>query len=243
MSRGAPRFHHHASAVAAANALADSVAATLAAAIARRRRAILAVPGGRTPVAFFRALRTRSIAWDRVRVTLTDERLGPDEPRGSNADLLLGKLLQGPASAARFVGLLPEADEVALPDVESRIRELAQPVDILVLGMGADGHVASLFPNDAASAKAMVPGISQLLCHTRRRGEAPARVGFTLAGLRRAECIQLLFSGSDKLEVWHRANAREATGDLPIGRLLAAGGPPVDCHYYDGDLDGGGESG
>ena len=141
-------WHEFDSRERASTALADHVAELLRADIEATGRAALAVPGGTTPTSFFRALRGLAVAWDRVIVTLTDERWVPPTHDASNARLVQRELLRGPAAAARLVGLyraVPHPKE-ALDEIEQALAALPERLTVAVLGMGTDAHTASLFP-------------------------------------------------------------------------------------------------
>uniref|UniRef100_UPI00055E8A1D 6-phosphogluconolactonase n=1 Tax=Pseudomonas asplenii TaxID=53407 RepID=UPI00055E8A1D len=124
-----------------------AVAQQLRTAIAARGVATLVVSGGRSPVAFFQNLAKQDLDWSQVVISLADERWVPVEHADSNAGLLKRHLLQGAAARARFIGLYNAAanlDEAAR-QADQFLAELPD-IDVLVLGMGDDGHTASLFP-------------------------------------------------------------------------------------------------
>ena len=139
--------HEYRTPVLLAEGLANDVAEQLRGAISARGEATLVVSGGRSPVAFFQHLAKQGLDWSKVTISLADERWVPVEHADSNAGLLKQHLLKGPAAKARFVGLYnvaPTLDAAA----EQADRQLAElpPIDVLILGMGDDGHTASLFP-------------------------------------------------------------------------------------------------
>ena len=131
-----------------AEELAIKVAGQLNDAVKAQGTATLVVSGGRSPVAFFQSLIKQPLDWSKVVVSLADERWVPVEHADSNAGLLKKHLLQGPAAKARFVGLYNVAAnlEDAAEQADRALAELP-PIDVLILGMGDDGHTASLFPN------------------------------------------------------------------------------------------------
>ena len=151
-------FRHH-DLPGAAAALADEVIAALRHGLAARGAASLAVAGGRTPVPLFRALRDAQLDWARVAVTLTDERWVPEEDAASNARLLRAELLQGRAGAARFFPLYDSSATAgeAVDSVWQSLQEMPWPLDAVVLGMGEDGHFASLFPDNPQLGRALDP--------------------------------------------------------------------------------------
>lgn len=120
---------------------AEAVAADLEAALETQDRVTLAVPGGTTPGPVFDLLAAMPLDWSRVTVLPTDERQVSEDSDRSNARLIRERLLTGPASSAGFQPLWGEDGETIREAVATLL-----PIDILLLGMGADLHVASLFP-------------------------------------------------------------------------------------------------
>ena len=162
------RFHSFPSAQQATRALAEAVAQDLRQTIEQRGEAVLAVSGGRSPVAFFHALSQSDLDWGKVGVTLVDERVVPTEHADSNTALVRQNLLQNRAAAARWIPLIE--DDAADLQPERTVRAASahyRRPDVLVLGMGADGHTASLFPQSPQLAAAMSPDCAQPLMYTR----------------------------------------------------------------------------
>jgi 6-phosphogluconolactonase len=119
--------------------------------IRHRGRASLVVSGGTTPVALFEALSGEDMPWEKVVVSLADERwVDPGTP-DSNERLVRTHLLKNKAAAATFIGLKTPEDPAGAGEAacENRIRQIPVPFDLLILGMGDDGHTASLFPGAA----------------------------------------------------------------------------------------------
>ena len=139
--------------------IAEEVAGRLSAAVEERGSASLVVSGGRTPEALFQRLSRAEIPWSKVTVTLADERWVPESDPDSNAALVKRTLLQGRAAEARFLPLYggeetPEAGQAAC---EQRLEEIERPFDLVLLGMGEDGHTASLFPGAETLQAALDP--------------------------------------------------------------------------------------
>jgi 6-phosphogluconolactonase len=216
----------------AAQALAADVAARLRQAIDARGLAVLHVSGGQSPVALFEALREQALPWEKVKVSLADERVVPPEHADSNARLVRTHLLQGPAARARLLPLVPALPQaLALSDLAEQAGwalGVQGPADVLVLGMGADGHTASIFPGMPNLAQALDPQGRSVCLPVAREGLPPAaphaRITQTLAHLLTARHIVLPVRGSDKLQTLRRAcQGRE----LPISHVLHQSLAPV----------------
>jgi 6-phosphogluconolactonase len=201
--------------------LADLVADQLRAAHASKHRATLAVPGGTTPAPFLRALAEADLTWQHVRVLPTDERqVSPESPR-SNARLIRETLLQGPAAAAQLIDLAGPMALVAG----------ALPIDVAVLGMGADMHTASLFPGAPELAAALDPEAPPVMA-IHPPGEPEARITLTAPVLRGAGVIHVLITGPEKLAALRSALADGPVTDAPVRAVLGA--PcPVTVHHAD----------
>ena len=127
---------------------ATCVAELLRQGIAERNVASLAVSGGRSPIAFFDQLSRQILPWEKVSITLVDERWVPTSSEESNEHLVRQHLLRNAAASAQFVPLKTAATspQLALAERETAINKMPWPLDAIVLGMGEDGHTASLFP-------------------------------------------------------------------------------------------------
>jgi 6-phosphogluconolactonase len=204
---------------AAADAAAFDIGRRLAEALKTRGRASLVATGGRSPGPVFDRLReVKGVDWSRVVVTLSDERcVDPADP-ASNARGVRERLLVGAAARAHLLPLWPEPDPAAL-------RALA-PFDAVMLGMGEDGHVASLIPGDPGLPAAMNLASERLTVSVPAGlGRPPvARISLTLSALLQARAIFLLIAGDAKREVV--LNAR-AGADLPVKALVSQSRVPV----------------
>lgn len=215
--------------------LAQDIAQRLAAAIQARGFAVLSVSGGKSPVALFEALRVIDIDWSRVRITLVDERCVPRSHPDSNALLVQTHLLQDLAAKAQLVLMVastaaPLDTPVTLAKAASLALTAAGVADVLVLGMGADGHTASLFPDapnltDALDLRNTQTCVAIELAHP--PANAPyARITQTLAQILLARHIVLPLSGTDKLNTLQQA-WKQATPTLPISCVLQQTQTPV----------------
>lgn len=206
-------------------ALAEHIANALRTAIAERGQASLAVSGGKSPIPVFEALREQNLDWSKVSVVLADERVVPRDHADSNTALVARHLLQGRASAARFLlffrELAPtfnaEVLDALVRDAEERITSLPWPLDVAVLGMGEDAHTASLFPGAPGYARAIAT--DQRLAWVVPDTAPHARISFTLSALLAARELVLSITGESKLAVYRRA-AQKADEALPISLVI-----------------------
>lgn len=216
----------------AAGAAAD-VADSLDRALTARERALLAVSGGRSPLGLYAALRAQARAWPRVTVVPVDERCVPPDHPDSNAALVAQHLLRDAASTARW---LPFFDALPLaPDQPGagallaqaacvRLAPLDWPLDVAVLGMGEDGHTASLFPAAEGLADALQG--RQPVAWVRPVHAPYLRLTLTLPTLLAARRLVLLVAGPAKRRVFEIA-CLAPRDDLPVSHLLHQAERPV----------------
>jgi len=216
-----------------AEALADTVAGALAAAITARGQATLAVSGGNTPKALFSALSRREIDWDKVTVTLVDERMvGPAHER-SNHRLASLFLLQNKAAEAGFVPLYSENGDAAAAAVmaSEAIDALALPLDVVVLGMGTDGHTASFFPGGTTLGAVTDPACPQSVMAIEAHGAGEPRLTLTLPRIVEAGLIVLHIEGDEKKAVLARALNAGPYAELPVRAVLHHAQSPVEIYW------------
>ncbi|MGY4641297.1 6-phosphogluconolactonase [Pseudomonas sp. TE24901] len=204
-----------------AEGLANDVAAQLRTALSARGEATLVVSGGRSPVAFFQHLAKQDLDWSKVTITLADERWVPVEHADSNAGLLKQHLLKGPAAKAKFLSLYSAAAnlEDAALQADRLLGELPA-IDVLVLGMGDDGHTASLFPNSPNLSEALQPNGTRR-CWPMLAPTVPhQRLTMSRALLATANYTVLSISGSSKLTTLSAALASDDVAAMPIRAFL-----------------------
>ena len=200
-------------------ALAAEIAAELAAAVLARGHASLSVPGGTTPGPVFDILAEADLPWQRIAVFLNDERwVGEDNPR-SNTRLLRERLLRGRAAAAVLVPLYADTGtpEVALAALAEGLKPHL-PISVLLVGMGADMHTASLFPGADLLVRAMAND-APLLLPMRAEAAGEPRITLTAPALRSAENIHILITGAEKRAAVERA-ATLSPLEAPVSILL-----------------------
>ena len=217
-----PRLNSFANGNALAEALASTVAAHLANAVEARGKAVLAVSGGTTPARFFKVLSLKDLPWEKITVTLVDERFVPPTSDRSNQKLVTDMLLQNRAAKASFVGLYndaPNAEEGAKIAAQA-IAKLGQPFDVVILGMGGDGHTASFFPGGDRLSDAISPDQPELVLPMHAEGAGEPRLTLTLPAIVKARLVALHIEGAGKMETLEAALGSGATADMPIRAVL-----------------------
>lgn len=221
--------HRFTSNEAATEALADAIIARLQAAIAERGVASLIVSGGKSPVPLFARLRVAALDWSKVWISLADERwVAPSSP-DSNERLLREHLLRDAAAAARFVALKsPFATvEDGLAASAAALTAIPRPFDVVVLGMGEDGHTASLFPGADGLAAALALDNPASLVAIQPLTAPHPRISLSLAALLDARCLLLPLSGASKHRVYRRARETPDSARWPISAVLTQSRTPV----------------
>jgi 6-phosphogluconolactonase len=208
--------------------LSDLVAASIERAIAAQGIATIALSGGSTPAPLYQALAKRAADWPNVAVTLVDERLVPPSEKSSNEAFIRSNFLQGYAAKSRFVGLWNEAAslEVAAREAAARIGSLVRPFDVVVLGMGLDGHTASWFPHAQGLGPALADD-APLVAPVRARrsavtGDHVDRLTLSLRAIADARLIILMMTGADKRAAFESFAGPGAVEDAPVRAILRA---------------------
>lgn len=210
--------HHFTNRQELAEGLASAVAAALSRVISEKGKAVLAVSGGTTPALFFDCLSQTDISWEKVTVTLVDERqVGEDSPR-SNARLVKQALLRSNATKAKFVPLFQNTAAAA-----------KLHLDAVVLGMGEDGHTASFFPGGDNLVKAINPTSDCALFTMEAPGAGEPRLTYALPKLVAATRLFLHIEGERKRDVLEKALAGDDALAMPIRAVLQS---PAKLHLY-----------
>jgi 6-phosphogluconolactonase len=216
-----------------ADAVAGDIGFIVESALDARGSALLALPGGKTPLPIFERLAAASLPWKNVTIIPTDERLVPLDSPLSNIRAIAGTFLK---AGARVFPIGTEISDYRLAgnSADARLQDLKFPPDLVWLGMGDDGHTASIFPGpdlqdalDAPKARRAVGLMPDPL-----PPEAPVpRVTLTRAAILSARTILITINGDAKRAVLERAIADGQSSQVPIGRVLAEAEQPIDIHW------------
>ncbi len=215
----------------ASGALAGHIAARLEAAIRQRGEASIVVCGGTSPQATFQALRRYKLVWNSVTILPTDERLLAPDHADSNTGMIRNELMREEAGAATLLSLAHSGipDQAWLANLNTRLQTLARPLDLVLLGMGEDGHTASLFPDSpdiAAALKCRKYSVVQQPAHL-----DIARLSLTPKLLLDAREIVLLFFGVEKRCVYEQAIAGNDARKMPVRFVLNQDDTPVSIYW------------
>lgn len=206
--------------------LANIVARQLQMSVTQRGMASLAVPGGSTPELFLKYLSDEDIEWSKINVTTTDERMvDRDHPR-SNSKLIHETLLSNNAAEASF---FPQNGPLSLEELSSQFHRKFIPLDVCVLGMGSDGHTASLFPG--VEDVFLDPDCPKLVAAVDAPGGLEPRISLTASALLKARFIHVLIQGKEKWNVYQQALKGSDTKEMPIRLLFNHAGERIVVHH------------
>jgi 6-phosphogluconolactonase len=216
-----------------ADAVAGDVGFIIESAIDARGASLVAVPGGSTGPAIFSKIIAQKLPWKKVTIIPTDDRLVPMEDERSNVRALAKAFLP---TGARVIPIAADIADYRLAgnSADARLQDLPWPPDLVWLGMGKDGHTASIFPGpdledalDAPKARRSIGVMPDPL-----PPEAPvARVTLTRSAILSARTVMITITGEEKRAVLERAIADGRSSKLPIARVLAEAEQPIDIHW------------
>lgn len=215
-------------------ALAEHIVGALRAAISARGRASLVVSGGRTPLELFRRLAQSELDWQHVTIVLADERWVANDAPGSNERLVRESLLRDKAGAAQFISLKCAADSAAAGAASvwhTLQRAITLPFDWVLLGMGDDGHTASLFPASPLLTQAL-DTTEAPACIAMQAPDAPyERLSLNLSALLDARQIAIHIQGPNKWAVYQSALGAGEVSALPVRAVLGQTDVPVAVYW------------
>ena len=220
---------HFASQALMFDALAKDCQVSLQEALKAKKQASFVVSGGRTPIALFERMVEARLPWEKINLALVDERWVPGTHERSNALLVQNHLLntldaRGMA-APKFTGLYhPTRSAAESVDIcEAQYQEIARPFDVTILGMGPDGHTASLFPHAKGLEHALntTDTIASILAQPSEvTGEETERMTLTRYGILNSKKVVLVLTGKDKLEVLNKALNGDDIAEMPVRAVL-----------------------
>lgn len=236
------QWHTAADQIELASLLADEISTRLNSAIAEKGRAIIALSGGSTPKPLFEALAEADIDWSKVVITLVDERWVPPSHALSNQAFMYEFLLSKLPQSIRFVPLYQLAENVdsSLAGVLDTYCEVTasppeQPAafDVVVLGMGEDGHTASFFPDADNIADLVDPNNSQALLSCESPTTQVPRVTWSVPVLTNTSLLVLHITGQSKKVVFNEAALPGDRQELPIRSALFQPNTELQVYYAD----------
>ncbi len=203
------------------NALSSKVSDLLSKKISISDEAWLVVPGGNTPMDLFDSLSLKNIEWNRVNITLTDERWVKTDSLMSNERLVRNSLLKNKACSANFFGLKTSHNSISegLNTIKKRLKSFQVP-EVLVLGMGLDGHTASMFPNDPNLTLYLSLSNTEIFSRVKLKTNDIERITLNYNYLSSAKNIILLIHGLDKMRALNKAMKENNPMKYPISAFF-----------------------
>lgn len=201
--------------------LAGDIVNNLKRAISDKGQAVLLVSGGRSPIALFETLSQVDLAWDKVIISLVDDRWVDAQHNDSNANLVRQHLTVNNAAKARFIPLVGTNPD-AFAGIDESIAAIGdiKDIDVMILGMGEDGHTASIFPCCEQLDDAMSSDNTQRLIATQPTTAPHQRVSFTLNEILAAKQVYLPLSGNNKIRVFEQAQQLNDLAKMPISAVI-----------------------
>jgi 6-phosphogluconolactonase len=217
-----------------ADAVAGDVGFIIESAIDARGASLIAVPGGSTGPAIFPKLVQQKLPWKKVTVIPTDDRIVPVDSELANVRGIAKAFLPAGARVIPVVSGAAEDYRLAGNAADARLQDFPWPPDLVWLGMGKDGHTASIFAGpdlqnalDAPKGRRAIGVMPDPLPE-----EAPvARVTLTRAAILSARTVMIVITGDEKRAVLEQAIADGQSSRTPIGRVLAEAEQPIDIHW------------
>ena len=216
-----------------ADAVAGDIGFIVDSAIEARGNCLLALPGGKTPLPIYHKLAKAGLEWKRVTIIPGDERLVAMDNDLSNVRALAKIFLPAGARVIPVTGDIADA-KLAGNSADARLQDLPWPPDVVLLGMGADGHTASIFEGPDLDDALNAPKARRMVGVTPdpMPADAPvARVTLTRSAILSARTLLIAITGQAKRDLLEEAIKDGHSSKLPIGRVLAEAEQPIDIHW------------
>lgn len=226
-------FHSFQSREKLLETLATTIADYLVQGITANGHASLAVSGGSTPIELFKKISIQTLPWQHVFICLVDERWVEPDDADSNEKLVRTHLLQNNAAVANFTGMKNAALTASegMQEYEQHLQKIPMPFDVLILGMGGDGHTASLFPG-AQKLAAATDMRSENMCIGIAPLTAPhERMTLTLPAILNSRHIILHIVGQEKKNVLEHAQQEGPSEEFPIRFILSQNSTPFSIYW------------
>ncbi len=204
------------------SALAKEISQTLEQEIKKNGKATLLVSGGSTPKKLYEILSNIGIDWTNVSIGLVDERFVATDNDESNELLIKKTLLKNKAAKAKFIGLVfntKDYDE-NLNLAISENKPFYKSITCSILGMGLDGHTASLFPNSQEVYTDDIKYGEKMIINTKATSEPSKRISYTKSKLLSSKHLFLYFNGKEKLDVFNSAKQNQNASTKPISAFI-----------------------
>lgn len=226
------QLNDYASREALDQALAENISQILQLAISSKGKASIAVSGGSTPKGLFTELSQKELDWSKVTITLADERWVDITSDASNTRLVHENLLKNKAADAKFFHLVQgqELNDETLNDLNLAANNGLLPLDIVILGMGEDGHTASLFPCSEQIEQGLSLDNENSLMKVEPKTAPHQRITFSFAALKQSDNVFLHLCGESKKQVLEQALSDNNIFEMPIRAFLQ--GSDIDTQVY-----------
>ena len=216
-----------------AEAVAGDISFIIESALDARGSSLIALPGGDTAKPIFKALASKKLPWKQVTIIPTDERLVPMDDERSNVRGIAQTFIPAGARVIPIVADIPDY-RLAGNSADARLQDLPWPPDLVWLGVGEDGHTASIFTGpdlqDALDAPKARRAVGVMPDPLPEDASVP-RVTLTRAAILSARTVLITLTGDDKREMLEGAIEDGQSSKLPIGRVLAEAEQPIDIHW------------
>ncbi len=213
--------------------LSQAICKLLRNTIEKNGKASLVVSGGNTPKKLFTKLSLCDIAWDKVVISLCDERWVDNGSDDSNEKLVKTYLLKNYAKKANFIGMFQQITNLEEAKIiyEKIVKDKISPIDVIILGMGNDGHTASLFPNNEKFTEAFSLKNEDFTLVVRQKGVKFHRLGLTRAAILNAKHIFLHFEGKKKFDIYNAVKDMDDFDKYPISSILNQKTKNIEVYY------------